>query len=134
MSERTDGTTATALTDEELDRRVATDVMEWETCNDPKCGGCDAPVCNLGMGLWKVLNPDTGEFFCPSTNASHDYEVLCYVRETWSKLEQWSFATALLGNLSRVKNEACPVCVNYRPGDYAKAAGAALEAAEKEKP
>ena len=66
----------------------------------------------------------------PATNASHDYEVLVYVRATWDFDERLVFALALRDlddgrTPSPLKLRG--VGYSYTVGDYARAARSAVE-------
>jgi len=59
-----------------------------------------------------------------TTNASDDYKVLCKVRETWNNEQQADFGSAL-ETIWQERN-ACHFGLDYQPGDYSRAALAAL--------
>ena len=115
------------MSDNELNRKAAELVMGY----------------TLIHGKWYDTNSgkhntmfDVAHNWSPSTNAQHDYEVLCKVREMGFEpmcgirdalVSQWQ------GRISEEEKTMTydwytPLVLNYQPGDYARAALQVLEA------
>jgi hypothetical protein len=116
-------TDLTTLTDTELDRIAAVEVMGW-------------------TGAWwdgvlrDAYNVDKWH---PTTNPADDYRVLEHVRDTWGE-QQFHLMQIEITAMWRERLEQhqadSPYLqfafgVMYRPGDYARAAIAAIKAARK---
>ncbi len=124
------------LTNEELDRAVAVEVMERFVYPPHVCGCYDyeaaldkglppCPACNF------VPPPDKEPMgmFHPSKNPTDDYAVLKHVRETWGrdivKMDHFRFLLTLVWRKRFVADDStchCPEELQYQPGDYARAA------------
>lgn len=65
---------------------------------------------------------------CRTISPADDYSVLCHVREKWDGGMCDAFGHALEDIWMSEKNDCSflPTCCRYRPGDYSRAALAAL--------
>jgi len=95
----------------------------------------------MGRICTSQLDMETGKdhlVFTPSTNAQHDYEVLCKVREEWTYRKQYEFCLVCDDRNRPRESEANKVAESclydgrhallfYEPGDYALAALQVIE-------
>lgn len=101
-----------------IDREIAEKVMGW-------------PRRSNDYAEW-WLTSSGGRFdedWNPSTNIQHDYEVLKHVRENWDKDMDEKFASHLFNNCNKrvpARGVGYNVFLYYEPGDYSKAALAAI--------
>ena len=108
------------MTDRELNEWADTEIMGWKRLD--KLHYLD------GDGLYVR----DGIPFEPTTNASDDYEVLKHVRENWSVEQLKRFSNCLYGEHLHRLDEQLPDIrlgtsgIMYEPGDYTRAAWAAL--------
>lgn len=105
-----------------LDAEVAERVMGWTEVREWGSGYVDRPD---GMGGISPTGKCIEDIPSCLTDPAADYEVLRHVRETWDHSRQYQFAHAL-AELYRSRKEGRHPVVRYQPGDYSRAALAAL--------
>jgi len=115
------------MTDLELDAWAAEKVMGWERAryedDDKYAWWCDAI-----SGPWfPVTDDDVDEppAWSPTRRADHDYLVLEKLRKERTGMEMVRMAT-VIWRLWKVRAEMDPILM-YKPGDYTRAAYAAME-------
>jgi hypothetical protein len=107
------------MTDREIDAAVAVKVLGWR--NDGLWLYDDYP--NGNCEVLRLLD------FQPTTNPADDYRVLEHVRGEWAGDQKWAMRQELsVMWVDRMPTDTPldPALFNYRPGDYARAALAAL--------
>lgn len=113
-------------TDAETDRLVAE--MMWPVYTTAPAGirWHDTGDERIKIGVGESRTVQT---WSPTTNPSHDYEVLCYVREHWEGESRRDFVQELISLhvLRPPRDDPFPMmrAAAYLVGDYARAALAA---------
>ncbi len=120
----------TTLTDEQLNAAVAEKVMG---CRDEKFPSTQRHgLINVMHWIpgwrWPSGKLDRKDNWSPATNASHDYEVLVYVREHGTAYEKTSMHFALYDMWKARAFGGRGFVMAYLSGDYARAALSAQEA------
>jgi hypothetical protein len=116
-----------ALPADELAALVAEKVMGWAVFRDGDVH--DRPYVRDRAGL-HVYPParEHGNTWSPAEYASDDYMVLDHVRASWHRPRLYARMSELLSD-EWSGRESWPNELQYRPGDYARAALIALEGA-----
>jgi len=117
----------------EQDAKVAEVVMGWRIGRPDSTPAFKVDWCMNGSHLVCTLGG-----FKPTTDPAADYQVLEHVREKWSQTKvcalrdelalMWSRrATERDKQATSVREFAVHGCTQYQPGDYSRAALAAIE-------
>jgi hypothetical protein len=107
-----------------LDIRAAREIFGrenagWRTCTDFAAGSFELCVNDIGDKRSKIIPNYT-------TDIAADYEVLKYIQENWSFDDKYDFAVLCGWDQGSQSLNECPV-LNYRPGDWTRAALTVLD-------
>lgn len=80
----------------EIAALVAEKVMEWESCADMTCEGCDAPVWRHESGDWTVWRPGTQESWRPYVWIADAWEMVEKMGEKGYDLELHSVSDGVV--------------------------------------